>query len=241
MDSRANQTVPARNADLLTGVPAPESNEFYQLFTKILTTLLKTTNLVSVLDHFKADSRRAFDSLIAAPCARRGQDWGVMNPFDFMQRLIYQLTVRATGAREVAEDPKLLESTLRMISEFEGRASHAKIYFPWLPTINYMIQMLNGIKMYMIFDKIIKDRKKSGKTVDDPFQRLMDDGLSVQDTVAVSFWTVRCTINSAVSTLMLSFEIVRDSGTRCWAYQQYNPRGLSTNLLGNELRMESPY
>ncbi|CAI6031700.1 unnamed protein product [Clonostachys chloroleuca] len=172
------------NADLLTGVPAPESTEFYQLFTKILTTLLKTTNLVGVLDHFKADSRRAFDGLIAAPSARPGHEWGVMNPFDFMQRLIYQLTVRATGAREVAEDPKLLESTLRMISEFEGRASHARIYFPWLPTINYMIQMLNGIKMYMIFDKIIKDRKKTGKTVDDPFQRLMDDGLSVQDTVS---------------------------------------------------------
>lgn len=148
--------------------------------------MTKTPNIARNIGHLTADSRALFDKLAAAPFSDKSQEWRVMSPFESMQSLIYQFTMRAMGAQEIANDPTLLEETLHIFEQFEGRTSPARIFFPWLPTPNHLLRLWNGIKLYRVFDKIVADRKKSGKRGNDSLQILIDDGRNIRDIVSVS-------------------------------------------------------
>jgi hypothetical protein len=111
---------------------------------------------------------------------------GVTDPFDSLYKIVYLLTMRAGGATEIATNRKLLEKTLSLFESIEKTATPYQIIFPWLPSPALFTRFLSGTRLYMIFQNIVNERKKSGKRYDDPLQYLIDKGDSMRDIIAVS-------------------------------------------------------
>lgn len=136
-----------------------------------------------VLDHLTGDTVASLDRIVAH---HHGAKTGVFDPFEDIYRIVYQLTMRTVGATEIAESPELLDRTLKCFEEMEGAASVARIAFPWLPTPGYLTQVINGAKLYAIFDKFAKDRKTTGRREEDALQFLLDMDVDMVRVLSVS-------------------------------------------------------
>jgi sterol 14-demethylase len=95
------------------------------------------------------------------------------------------LTQRAVGATEIARDRELLDTTLHLFEAIESTAKPYQVMFPWLPTPALLKRFWSGTRMYMIFSKIVNDRRKHGRREDDALQFLIDKGDDVQRIIAV--------------------------------------------------------
>ena len=103
-----------------------------------------------------SDVRGRLDELTADPA-------GMTDPFDSIYKIVYLLTQRAVGATEVAQDRKLLDKTLSLFEDIEKTAKPYQVMFPWLPSPALFQRFWSSTRMYMIFQKIVKDRKKTGR------------------------------------------------------------------------------
>lgn len=107
-----------------------------------------------------------------------------VDPFAVMYRLIYQLTHRTLGCHDVAEQPDLLESTLRHYSCIE-ESSPIQILFPELPTLAKIRKQWAGLNLYWQFRKIIHNRRNQEIKGTDAMQMLMDDGMNEIEIASV--------------------------------------------------------
>ncbi len=84
--------------------------------------------------------------------------------------------MRIVGCDDIADDPELLEKTLRLYETIEESATPTAILFPRFPSLPIIKRTIAGARLYMIFKKIVEERNKTGKRGDDPLQYLMDQG-----------------------------------------------------------------
>lgn len=110
-----------------------------------------------------------------------------MDPFDVLYKLVYQLTHRTLGSNDVANDPKLLKDTLAIYTSLDD-TSAAQIMFPWFPVPSKLRKMWAGAKLHWAFEKIMNDRRRTGRVEDDAMQELMDAGEKDLIISAVSFF-----------------------------------------------------
>jgi cytochrome P450 len=173
-------------AELLTGQPAtpPSGADFPVFFGKTLLAMLKKDNFVKNLDLLTGDTRRACEELASAPPAKVDPTWRVTNPFDSLYDIVYKLTMRTVGANDIAEDPALTRLTLSQFESFERRESTTKVVFPWLPTPNHIMRLYSGARLAMVFQKIINERKKTGKKGTDALQYMIDQGIGIELIIA---------------------------------------------------------
>ncbi|KAH8756595.1 cytochrome P450 6A1 [Diaporthe sp. PMI_573] len=150
------------------------ASQFSLWFSRTITKLMKKENFVRNLRLLTTDTATALDAMVK----RNGGDQktGTFDPFDDIYHIVYQLTMRTVGATEIADSPQLLRRTLGLFEEVERNTSTARIIFPWMPTLGYVRQTIAGGKLYVVFDKIAKERRRTGKTHEDAFQFLMDTG-----------------------------------------------------------------
>src|ERR1700761_3572434 len=94
--------------------------------------------------------------------------------------------MRAGGATEIANNRKLLDKTLSLYETIESTATPYQIIFPWLPSPALFKRFIGGTRLYMIFQNIVNQRKKTGTRYEDPLQYLIDKGDSMRDIIAVS-------------------------------------------------------
>jgi cytochrome P450 len=174
-------------AELFAGAPPnpTQSANFENFFGKQLIPMLKKENFVGNLNLLAGDARGMCEELVVAAPSKAAPEWRVTNPFDSMYKIVYQLTMRTVGANEIANDPKLLAHTLSVFEQFETSSSTMRIIFPWLPTPRHWIRMYNGARLYMIFQKIVEDRKKEGRRENDALQFLLDQDVSIREIVSV--------------------------------------------------------
>ena len=159
------------------------ANQFSQWFSRTITKLMKKENFVRNLKLLTTDTETSLNAIVKR---NGGQETGMFDPFDDLYHIVYQLTMRTVGATEIAESPQLLARTLGLFEEVEQNMSTTRIIFPWLPTLGYVRQTFAGGKLYVIFDKIAKERRKTGKTHEDAFQFLMDTGEDIVRILTVS-------------------------------------------------------
>ena len=57
--------------------------------------------------------------------------------------------------------------------------------YPWLPTPAIFARTKAGYDLYMILDKISRERKKTGNKGEDPLQYLVDDGDDMTQIISV--------------------------------------------------------
>jgi hypothetical protein len=110
---------------------------------------------------------------------------GITDPFESIYRIVYQLTMRIVGCEDIANDPELLEKTLHLYVTIEKSATPTTIMFPWFPSPAIIKRTIAGGRLYMIFKKIVEERKQTGKRGDDPLQYLIDQGDSVKRIIEV--------------------------------------------------------
>ncbi|KAI0017763.1 cytochrome P450 6A1 [Xylariomycetidae sp. FL0641] len=175
-------------AELLTGQPArpaTETDNFTQWFAKTLLALLKKENMNRVLPQLTSDVRGTLDRLSSSPSPSvADKEWRVMNPFDTLYLLIYQMTMRMMGTAEVAEDPALLKHTLEVFEWFEQAVGTTNVVFPWLPTPTAIMRRYYATRLAMVLGGVAKQRRKTGERRDDALQVLIDQGSSVRDILA---------------------------------------------------------
>jgi sterol 14-demethylase len=112
---------------------------------------------------------------------------GITDPFDSIYEIVFQLTMRTVGCNEVADDPVLLKKTFVYNQAVEYTSTPAAIMFPWFPSPGILKRLWAGTRMYMLFDKVIKDRKNTGRREDDALQFMMDQGDGTKDVITVVF------------------------------------------------------
>ncbi|KAK2597419.1 hypothetical protein QQS21_005967 [Conoideocrella luteorostrata] len=98
-----------------------------------------------------------------------------IDPFESLYRLVYQLTLRTLGTNDVADDPKLTDETLGIFMTLDD-SSALEVMFPGMPFPSKLSKMWAGAKLHMIFSKIMKDRRTTGRVEDDAMQSMMDAG-----------------------------------------------------------------
>lgn len=166
------------------------ANQFSMWFSRTLTKMMKKENFVRNLGLLTTDTATALDAMVKRTSTSAGvkgnQKTGTFDPFDDIYHVVYQLTMRTVGATEIAESPELLARTLGLFEEVERNTSTARIIFPWMPTLGYVRQTIAGGKLYVIFDRIAKERRRTGKTHEDAFQFLMDTGEDITRILTVS-------------------------------------------------------
>jgi cytochrome P450 len=162
--------------------PAHEPGEaggFAKWFTRSITAMMQKDKFVTNLPLLVSDTLSRLEAVVSR---NGGGREGAMDPFDDIYRIVYQLTMRTVGATEIAGSPELLATTLRLFEQIEQSNSPARIIFPWLPTPAHFKRMAAGARLYMIFNRIIDERKRSGRREQDPLQYLLDTG---EDTLKV--------------------------------------------------------
>lgn len=93
--------------------------------------------------------------------------------------------MRTVGCKDIAEDPKLLHKTLGLFETIEQSSTPAAIILPRFPTLALIKRTIAGGRLYMIFKKIVDDRRKTGKREDDPLQHLIDQNDSINEIIQV--------------------------------------------------------
>ncbi|OHE92810.1 cytochrome P450 6A1 [Colletotrichum orchidophilum] len=157
-------------------------------FNRNLVKLLRKDLLDTRLPLLLTDTRDTMDGLAARIGKGSGNaNEGISDPFEDMYHLVFKLTMRMVGCDEIAEDKDLLRQVLRIFEGIDAASTAStatKVMFPWMPTVGHLRRVYSGAKMYMILEKVIKERKDRGVPGNDALQYLMDSGDSTVEMVA---------------------------------------------------------
>jgi sterol 14-demethylase len=115
-------------------------------------------------------------------------EWRVTDVFDTIYGLLFQLLSRVVGATEVSDDLGLCRKMLSTFEKFESSNSTTGIIFPWIRlfTPAYILRMVLGTKLYIHFDSIIQNRRRTGSREDDALQYLLDQNTKLDVIIKVS-------------------------------------------------------
>lgn len=175
---------------MLAGAPSAESNEiatgeettetaaFIAKFKARLTAMMKGNKLFENLPGLLQDVDGAMKNL-------GNNQRGLTDPFETIYRMVYQLTMRNVGCKEVTDSPEMISKTLRLFEDVEEASNALMIMFPWLPQWAKVRRMYSGVRLYLIFKKLVEKRQKEARRENDAVQYLLDHGDSVTDTIQV--------------------------------------------------------
>lgn len=83
------------------------------------------------------------------------------------------------GCDDIANDPELLMKTLQYYEAIDSSATPIAVMYPWFPSPAVVKRTYAASQLYMIVNKIVEERKKTGKKGDDPLQYLIESGDSM--------------------------------------------------------------
>ncbi|KAF4556587.1 Cytochrome P450-like protein 49 [Elsinoe fawcettii] len=148
---------------------ADDQLDFGKYFARRLVTMLKREQFVKGLPFLMDDTRSRLKELV-------DQKDKTTDPFESIYRIVFQLTMRTVAAKEIAEDRPTLDKILHLYEMVESASTPAVVMYPRFPSFAMLKRLWGGSKIFMTFDKIIKDRQRTGRREDDPMQYLMDQG-----------------------------------------------------------------
>jgi len=100
----------------------------------------------------------------------------IINPFEDIYRVVWQLTMRTVGPHDVVEDRALLETTLKYMEMIDESTDILGLCYLWLPTPARIRQYYAGLRLYLIYNSIMSKRKKTGERREDALQVMIDQG-----------------------------------------------------------------
>lgn len=138
-------------------------------FNRRLAYLLKNEQFRKKLPTLASDTQEAIDAIAKDPSGRT-------NPFESIYRIVFRLTIRMVGAAEIADNPEVLEETLKLFEYIEASATATSIILPKFPSPAVLRRTYGGARLYMIIENIVKKRAASDEKHDDALQHMLDQG-----------------------------------------------------------------
>ena len=170
--------------NLLFGFTSTKNSKgeaFNDFFLRRIKGVLQSDHLEKILPQLISDVRTKFDSMAASMPK-------IMDPFDVIYGLIFQLTMRALGCDEAADDPKLARAIIKTLGVAESCTTAETVVFPWfplfIPRIRRTLAFLNLYSIFCGFLKpgIIRQRIQSGAKHDDALDVYLRFGDNELDT-----------------------------------------------------------
>ncbi|KAF2822855.1 cytochrome P450 [Ophiobolus disseminans] len=148
---------------------AGKDDDLNNHFSRRLTYLLKNEQFRRKLPTLISDVQEAIEVI-------RNDPKGSTNPFDSLYRVVFRLTIRMVGAEEIADDPQVLEETLRLFEMIDSSATATSVMFPKFPSPAVLKRTYAGARLFFLIENIIKKRAASDEKRDDALQYMLDQG-----------------------------------------------------------------
>jgi cytochrome P450 len=148
---------------------AGKDDDLNNHFSRRLAHLLKHDQFRRKLPTLISDVQEAVEAIRTSPN-------GVTDPFDSLYRVVFRLTIRMVGADEIADDPQVLEETLRLFEMIDGSATATSVMFPKFPSPAVLKRTYAGARLFFLIENIIKKRAASDEKHDDALQYMLDQG-----------------------------------------------------------------
>jgi cytochrome P450 len=136
-------------------------------FNRRLAYLLKNEQFRRKLPTLISDVQDAMEAIRQDPS-------GITNPFDSLYRVVFRLTIRMVGADEIADNPQVLEETLKLFELIDNSATAISVMFPKFPSPAVLKRKYAGTRLYFLIENIIKKRAASDEKHDDALQYMLD-------------------------------------------------------------------
>jgi cytochrome P450 len=138
-------------------------------FNRTVAYLLRPDTLNRRLTTLVSDVQEALEAI-------KNEPTGISDPFESIYRIVYRLTIRVVGAEEIANDPEILEESLRLFEFIEHSTTAVAVMFPKLPSPAVLKRMYGGARLFMLIKKIVQKRAASDEKHDDALQYMLDQG-----------------------------------------------------------------
>ncbi|KEP51010.1 cytochrome P450 family 6 protein, partial [Rhizoctonia solani 123E] len=160
-----------------------ERNEQEQLafFLRRLSSLLRMDRLADLTPLFMSDIERNMSGW---------GETGKFDPFDVIYTMVFQLTLRAAGAQEIADSVEKCKEVEKLYWRVEKGSTPTSVLLPWLPSDARKKKVAATEEIYDLFDKIIKARRSEGRREEDALQVLMDLGDSTPEIISFIMGTL---------------------------------------------------
>lgn len=147
-------------------------------FRKSLAHLVKSDLLVKRLPSLTMDICNAIDELAGQPEQR-------FEAYDTMFDIVARMICRTVGCNELANNTALRLKYINLFKDLENSVSPMSVMYSWLPVPGKIKRYYAGFRMYLLFKKIVDNRKAEGITEDDALQYLIDQGASMEQVIHV--------------------------------------------------------
>jgi sterol 14-demethylase len=146
-----------------------EGESFNTFFLKRMARALKGDRIAKMFPQLLSDVKNWIKEM-----APTGKETAITDPFESIYGVIMQLTTRMVLCEELANDKAKQKQLVRWNEMVENSTTATTIIFPKLPSWALLTRLYGGGGIYFTFDRIIKERLKSGKRHDDSLQIYLD-------------------------------------------------------------------
>ncbi|KAG9122554.1 hypothetical protein FRC07_001017, partial [Ceratobasidium sp. 392] len=192
--------------DVVPDVKDKNDQEQSSWVMKRLTPLLRMERIAQLTPLFMSDLER---NII------KWGDSGKFDPFEDMYTVVFQLTIRAGGCREIADSVEQCKRMEDLFWAIDEGATPVAVLFPWFPSDARRKKVKATAEVFAWFDQIIKARKQEDRREEDALQMLLDLGYSTTDVIEFVLFTLFAgIINTGLMTAWLFIFLDQEPGWR---------------------------
>ncbi|KAI0000216.1 cytochrome P450 [Russula compacta] len=152
---------------LLYGVTIQLRQQRVARIYKRLMNVQRNEHLTELIPTILDDSRRVL---------RPWEKAGTLDPFEKINELTFQATVRCLTCTEIADDPEVVALLGRLFNQVERGTTPTTVLFRWLPSPSMILKARATKRIYDIIVKAVKVRKQSGIPQNDILQTFLESG-----------------------------------------------------------------
>jgi sterol 14-demethylase len=166
-----------------------EKMNFSKFFNSRMVRVLRTDAMQSNLPKLIGDVRDRLQDLAAAIPGGGFKNEAVVDPFDNVFKIAFQLTIRSVGCEDIANDVELMDKMMHWYHLVDSLTSPTAVMYPWIPTWGMFKRTVAGMRLFGIVKKIGDERLRTGKRGEDAMQIMMDQGDDMGHIVGVSIFS----------------------------------------------------
>ncbi|KAJ4292413.1 hypothetical protein N0V90_009075 [Kalmusia sp. IMI 367209] len=179
---------------------AEEKMDFSKFFNSRMVRVLRTDAMQRNLPKLIGDVRARLQDLVAAIPGKGFENEAVVDPFEDIFKIAFQLTIRSVGCGDIADDLELMGKMMHWYHLVDSLTSPTAVMYPWIPTWGMFKRTVAGMRLFGIVKDIGDERLRTGKRGEDAMQIMMDQGDDMGHIVGfVVSGLLAGTINSGVN------------------------------------------
>lgn len=163
-----------------------EKMNFSKFFNSRMVRVLRTDAMQRNLPKLIGDVRGRMKDLAGTIPNKGFKDEVVMDPFDDIFVIAFQLTIRSVGCEEIAEDKEMMDKMMYWYHLVDSLTSPTAVMYRWIPTWGMFKRTIAAMRLFEIVRKIGEERLQTGKRGEDAMQIMMDQGDDLGNIVGVS-------------------------------------------------------